>query len=193
MIRSDGFYDYAWLPVEGCLNDCWYCYGKTDFKRRGKSYEPKFYPERLKEPILMKKPAMIFITHYTDLMGEFIPAEWIEQVMNIMNQCSWHTFMILSKNPRRYFEFDYPGNCMTGVTVESSDQWQRAEIINKLNTRKWISIEPIMGDFTGRDFAQFELVVIGKLFNHVSKIRPEWVRSVKHDNIYYKPSVRRYL
>jgi protein gp37 len=126
-------------------------------------------------------------------MGEFIPTEWIEPIIGVCRSLPKHIFMFLSKNPRRYLEFDFPDNCMLGVTVESTAQWDRALMMTELKARKWISIEPILGDFTGRDFSQFELVVIGKLFNSFSKIRAEWVRSVKHDNIFYKPSVRRYL
>ena len=192
MIRSTGFYDYVWSPVTGCLNDCWYCYGKTDFQRRGMSYAPEFHPEVLKEPFSMRA-SKIFVTHYTDLMGDFIHTEWIEPILGVCRSLPKHTFMFLSKSPRRYFEFDFPDNCMLGVTVESRDQWQRAEMIKELKARKWISIEPIMGDFTGCDMSQFELVVIGKIFNHVSKIKREWVKSVVHPNIYYKETVRRYL
>jgi protein gp37 len=156
------------------------------------SYLPEFHPEVLKEPFSMK-PSRIFVTHYTDLMYEFIPDAWIEPVIGVCRSLPKHTFMFLTKNPRRYLEFDWPENCMLGVTVESQEQWQRIDIIKELKARKWCSIEPILGDFTGCDFSQFELVVIGKLFNYVSNIRREWVKSVVHPNIYYKESVRRYL
>jgi hypothetical protein len=55
-----------------------------------------------------------------------------------------------------------------------------------------ISIEPIMGDFTGYDFSQFELVVVGLLFGTMKKVRFD-VNSIKHDNIYYKPNATKYL
>jgi protein gp37 len=192
MMRSDGFYDYAWSPVTGCLNDCWYCYGKKDFEQRGLSYLPEFHPERLREPYGYN-PSRIFVTHYTDLMGDFIPMEWVKSIIGVCNDLPKQTFMFLTKNPKRYYEYDFPDNCMLGVTVESKNEIQRIDMITGLKARKWISIEPILGDFTGVDLSQFELCVIGKLFNHVSKIRPAWVRSVLHSNIYYKPNVRRYL
>lgn len=30
--------DYSWNPVTGCLNDCWYCYGKKIATRFGEKY-----------------------------------------------------------------------------------------------------------------------------------------------------------
>ena len=56
-----------------------------------------------------------------------------------------------------------------------------------------ISIEPIKGSFKEFKFDQFELVVIGGLTGAVSKIKGEWVNSIEHNNIYYKPNVRQYL
>jgi len=65
--------------------------------------------------------------------------------------------------------------------------------MDELKSRKMISIEPLQSSFAGRDLSQYELVVIGGMIGAVSNIKSEWVNSVKHENIYYKPNVRRYL
>jgi len=192
MIKSDGFYDYAWNPVEGCLNNCPYCYAKKDIERAGKSFVPTFYEERLLEPSKVK-PCTIFATHYTDLMGDFIPGKWIDAVINECRSLPKHTFIFITKNPIRYYDFKWPENCILGVTIESSDKWHRAKTMEDLPYRKMASVEPIKGGFEDYDFSQFELVVVGALFGAVMKTKGKWVNSIKHPNIHYKANVRQYL
>lgn len=192
MMRSVGFYDWAWNPVEGCLHGCDYCYASKDFHEKGKPFTPKFYEERLIEPSLVG-PAKIFVTHYTDLMGDFIPKEWVEAIINECKSLPKSEFIFITKNPINYFKYDWPANCVLGVTIESPEQWNGAHIMKGLPTRQMASIEPLLGSFRGYDFSQFELVVVGALMYVGKKPNADWINSIKHDNIFYKPNVRGYL
>ena len=191
-MKSDGFYDYAWNPIEGCLNGCPYCYARHDFERLGKSFEPVFYEDRLKEPAKVK-PCRIFTDHYTDIMGEFIPESWINQIITVCRSLPLHTFIFITKNPIRYYKFQWPDNCILGVTIESPYKWARAKILEESTSRKMASIEPILGDFTGYDFSQFELVVIGGMMNAKVSTKSKWVNSIIHPNIHYKANIRSLL
>ena len=189
---KNGFYDDIWSPVEGCLNGCEYCYARKELAQYGKSFEPIFYKERLSEVAKMRI-GVHFVTHYCDLMGDWVPAEWIEKVIAECKALPRHTFLFISKNPKRYWEFVWPGNCILGVTVESPNEFHRAEAILRLPYRKMCSIEPIMGSFEGYNFNQFELVVIGAVTGQKHKSLITEVNSVVHPNIYYKHTVRQYL
>lgn len=192
MIQSSGFYDYAWNPVTGCLHGCPYCYAARDYKRWGLSFEPTFHEDRLIEPYKAKH-SRIFVTHYTDLMGDFIPIEWVNKVLSVCADLKKHTFIFISKKPENYKKFTWPDNCIIGVTIESKEKYFRAEAIKGLLVRQMASIEPIQGSLDGLDFTQFELLVIGGIINSTEKVRAEWVNSVKHNNIFYKPNVRALL
>ena len=192
MMKSNGFYDYAWNPVEGCLHDCKYCYAKRDLERRGKSFNPIFYPDRLEEPLQIRSKKRIFVTHYCDLFGEWVPRSWVTSILDVIKG-SIHDYIFITKNPIRYYEYEFTSNCVLGVTVESPAKWLRVKIMDELNVRKMVSIEPLQGSFNGYDFTQFELVVIGGMIGAVNNIKSEWVNSIKHGNIYYKPNIRRYL
>ena len=192
MIKSDGFYDWAWNPVEGCLNGCPYCYARKDFERRGKSFKPTFYPERLNEPLKITTKKRIFVTHYCDLFGEWVPRNWVLSILDVIKR-STHDYIFITKNPIRYYDYEFTDNCILGVTIESSEKWLRSLIMSELNNRKMVSVEPLQSSFAGKDFSQFELVVIGGMIGGMDKVKSEWVNSIKHENIYYKPNIRKYL
>ena len=184
MIRSAGFYKYAWAPIEGCKKGCWYCYAAKQFAKEGRDFtDIQFYKDRLSEPAFVK-PCRIFVNHLADIMGEWVPAEWITKVIEVCLTLPEHEFIFMTKNPARYNEFIFPDNCILGVTIESPLQWERAEIMRTIPGRKMCSCEPILGSFKGYDFSQFEFIVIGGLIG--VKSNHKFFRTVKHPNVYRK-------
>lgn len=180
MIRSKGFYKYAWDPIIGCMNRCPYCYAA---KRIEDFENVKFYPKTLIEPSQVE-PCTIFVNHLADIMGDWVPEKWIVKVIEVCISLPDHTFIWMTKNPKRYKEFIFPDNCILGITIESPDKWFRADIMKELNYRKMCSVEPILGSFKGYDFSQFELVVVGEMDG--KKGNHKLYRTVKHKNVFRK-------
>ena len=192
--------DYTWNPVVGCKHGCKYCYAErinNRFKYIPKWSEPEFYPKRLIEP-LDKKGVKIFVGSMCDLFGGWIPSVWIIRIIDICNYSPQHEFMFLTKNPIRYNEFDFPENCWIGATVEQLDikGMERFEDIVEVKTsaRKFLSIEPILGDFTDVDFDSFDLVIVGAMTGP-GAIKPEkgWIDSIKHHNIHFKDNIKPFM
>jgi protein gp37 len=177
MNQSKGFYRWGWDVITGCEEDCWYCYAK----KYRKDFRPKFNERLLGEPYKVE-PAMIFVNWLGDVMGEKIQSEWIEKILGVCRDLPDHTFLFMTKNPARYGEFKFPNNCILGVTIENPYNWWKAGVMEQYSDRKMCSIEPILGDFTGRDFSQFEFVVVGSLIGSDSH---EYYETVKHSKIYY--------
>lgn len=158
--------DYTWNPVVGCRHNCPYCYARRIDRRFGDgSFTPTFYPERLQEPLNVKKPSQIFVGSMADLFGEW---EWVDKsgvfvaysanvinsILNIAEQCPQHTFIFLTKNPKGMQGFDFPTNCWCGTSVENQEKAdERIPELLKVNCKiLFVSLEPILGPV---DFAKF--------------------------------------
>ena len=117
--------DATWNPVTGCTKvsqGCKNCYAERVFPR---VYGPKSemwseggglmrprrftdvatHPERLDQPLRWKRPRRIFVNSMSDLFNEAVPDRFIISVFNVMRQCHWHIFQVLTKRPARMRDF----------------------------------------------------------------------------------------
>jgi protein gp37 len=53
-------------------------------------------------PAQKKKPANISVCSMADLFEEWVPDEWIKEVLAACAAAPWHNYMFLTKNPERY-------------------------------------------------------------------------------------------
>ena len=119
-------------------------------------YDPTFYPHRLIEPAKIKKPSRIFVVDTGDLFGDWVPADWIDKVLDVARACPQHTFQFLTRNPERYLSIDFPDNAWTGTSVNSDRDRDRAEMLRSVRAPvRYLSIEPLLGPVT------FDLTGIG--------------------------------
>jgi len=187
MWKSKGFYDYAWNPVMGCHHACWYCIAKEHTEGRGLMQDftaPQFYPKRIDEPRSVRDKIIMTVA-YGDLFGEWVPAEWIESVLKVIRETPRNTYVLLTKNPERYDEFDLPANVYAGTTVEDQSKMFRAHELLKLKNKKLLSIEPIMGDFTGVDFSPYDAIVAGYMIGRpITVTDKQNMKSINSDKLY---------
>lgn len=108
--------DRTWNPVRGCTKvspGCKHCYAETFAERfrgvNGHPYEQGFdlrlVPEKLDEPLRIKKPARIFVNSMSDLFQDGVPDEFIAAVFGVMAAAPRHAFQILTKRPARMREW----------------------------------------------------------------------------------------
>jgi len=199
VINPDGSKGWSWNPVVGCLKNCTYadadgnkepyCYARQVAKRskcpKCRTFEPHFHRERLENTA--RKPSTIFIGSMCDLWGDWVPAQWIKEIRVIV-QNSQHTLLTLTKNPKRYLEFDLPENMWCGVTIEGTMEslhraemfqyvWQQTKTFNK----GFASFEPLLED-CGECFSSafsegvYKGIIIGPL-NHKGQTvtKREWI------------------
>jgi protein gp37 len=158
---------WTWNPVTGCLHDCPYCYAKamaenpyyaTAFPT---GFSPAFHPGRLDAPANTKIPDSrkdeigihnVFVCSMADLFGAWVPADWIQQVIDVCRKHPEFNFLFLTKNPKRYLEFAFPENAWLGATADTQVRYDAAheafEImyntpINSAHNIQFLSCEPL--------------------------------------------------
>lgn len=166
--------DYTWnasvgCPLPICSTGCEHCHARKAHNMRHRAYLagkklPKMYakpfetiqyfPERLDEPLHIKKPSTIFVGSQTDLFCDTVPVEFITKVMARIEDCPQHTFLILTKRIKNAFnvfdtfEMPLPDNAWMGATI--CNQPEADKIIPPLlqipAKHRWLLIEPLLGD-----------------------------------------------
>lgn len=150
----------------------------------------KFNMEKYRgEPRIVKKElnkrlspdTLYFVQDMSDLFAETVPSEIIETVLDRLRDNPRTDFLLLTKNPKRYFNYFYkiPSNCILGATIETNrdtSQFSKAptpyeRYVNMWALQNWvengdtleqdtmISIEPII------DFDMDEFVSRIKILN----------------------------
>lgn len=104
--------DYTWNPVTGCTpvsEGCHNCYARRMAHRlRGQfgypadePFKVTLHPERLEEPLSLRKPKRVFVCSMGDLFHEDVDEKFIAKVFAIMDLARQHTYLVLTKRPAR--------------------------------------------------------------------------------------------
>lgn len=179
MTKMFPFITKTWNPLGGeCQHSCSYCWAKQLTKRYGlQKYTGKPTLTEKELARVFQHEDFVFVCDMADLFGDWVPKEYIQRILDRM-LTSQATYLLLTKNPKRYHEFNLPKNCVAGATIETDIDYDtgsapcRLERIKFMQTldhpRKMISIEPIM--MLGWDFTDY-----------IIEIHPEFV-AVGYDN-----------
>jgi protein gp37 len=123
------------------------------------------WPERIPQPLHWCKPQTVFVVSQGDLFHDDVPFEFIGRIFGTMHHCKKHTFLVLTKRPKRMSEFldwyrknwlgkgfekAYPAeyaHVWLGVSVEDQKTAdERIPILLSLPAAKrFVSIEPMLG------------------------------------------------
>ena len=119
---DDKWWDESWNLVTGCSpisEGCKNCYARrmAETRLRGRhGYDPcdpfqvSFHEDKHSQPLHWRKPRRIFVCSMGDLFHENVPQDWIDNVFGVILACQvfenyHHTFMVLTKRPRRMVEY----------------------------------------------------------------------------------------
>jgi len=187
----------TWNPTVGCTKisaGCKHCYAEAMAVRLRAmgtpGYENGFkltiLSDRLREPLRRKKPTVYFVNSMSDLFHQKIPYSYIDQVFDVITQCSQHTFQVLTKRAERMASYfrnrSVPRNAWLGVTIE--DRKSGVPRIDKLReidaTIRFLSVEPLIEDIGDVNLRDIHWVIVGG--ESGPKARPmklEWVDSIR--------------
>ena len=146
---------HTWNAIKGkCPHNCKYCYMKQYPQN-----DIHLDKEEFKTDFGIGK--VIFVGSSCDMFAGDVPYSWITNVLEHCSSYNENIYYFQTKCPSSYLtclgDFLFPANTFLGTTIESDiiykdicpgpDPITRYIAMNKLNTLKFISIEPIM-DFT---------------------------------------------
>ena len=206
---------WTWNPVTGCSYACQYCYARDIGDRFQGGFEPKFHPERLSAPINTRLPTdtgngnlNVFVCSMAELFGDWVPQEWIDQVIESCTKAPEWNFIFLTKNPKRLIGIKWPRNAWVGTTVDCQSRVSSAvAAFDELNTHPYrpvvtfLSCEPMNErlDFGDRGLHAFDWIIIGgrSVSSRMPAFQPEWEWVEKLHNearaagckIYWKPNL----
>ena len=139
---------------------CAYCYSrrmskgpyapKCDLCRQ---FIPHWHEEQLYKPLHWKKPRKIFVQSMGDLLGDWVPENQINAVLQIANRCPQHIFQFLTKNTKRLKDFNpWLSNCHVGTTVTNQDDAdERLPWLLQVDAPvRFVSHEPLLGEISFR-------------------------------------------
>ena len=173
--------DATWNPVTGCTKvgpGCDNCYAERFAERwRGivdhpyeQGFDLKLWPARLRQPLLWKKPSMIFVNSMSDLFHKGIDRTFIDRVFDAMEGADWHVYQVLTKRSslmRNYIRNRYngdqvPAHIWLGVSVEDAAHTGRIEHLKQINsTALFISFEPLLGPIGDADLRGIAWAIVG--------------------------------
>jgi len=198
---SIGWAAWSWNPITGCEHDCQYCYARDIANRfYGElGFKPALYPDRLQAPGNVKPAGdnnRVFTCSMADLFGKWVPAVWIHAVLNTIRANPDFQFLLLTKNPQRLVDFEFPDNAWVGTTCDTQRRMDVAQrLFPRIKARiKWVSVEPMLEPIRIKKTV-FDWVVIGgatKSSGQPAFVPPfEWIANLAYDA--YQIGARVYL
>lgn len=159
-MRANNMYNWitgTWNPLAGeCPHKCVYCSTKSI---PWKSVREKYSGElRLDEKAMKKNLGSgntWFVCAQNDLWANTVPQDFIEEILHYCRRYDDNEYVFQTKNPVRYMRCGctFPSSSLFGCTIESTSNYgvshspipyERMLAMEKLESRKFITIEPIM-------------------------------------------------
>ena len=215
--------DETWNPVTGCdkvSRGCDNCYALRQAKRLKAMGSPRYqkdgdprtsgpgfgvtcHEDALTKPFRWKTPRRIFVNSMSDLFHPDVPDEFIGSVFSVMARAPQHTFMVLTKRPKRMRDlltkwvekgsfrdqqkqWVQPAtmplpNVWIGVSIESDQYCFRADLLRETPAAvRFLSLEPLLSALPSLDLAGIDWVIAGGESGPKARpMHPDWVRDIR--------------
>lgn len=197
----------VWNPMTGCTQistGCDHCYAKTVAERRtrqvylGQSpvkdtpenranpFAPRFWPERLDQPLRWQTPMRIFVNSMSDVFHAHFSLAQIQRVFEVMHEAYWHQFQVLTKRPERALrladELPWSPNIWIGTSIENMAVAHRADSLRGITQAcvRFISAEPLLGPLDDLNLTGIEWMIGGGESGAGHRpVALEWARSLR--------------
>lgn len=183
MTNPIGWCDLTLNPLTGCRNHCEYCYAEKFAKRLAgrcgypadDPFQPTFHQDKLDKLLDLRRSRMaegkrVFLSSMGDWFSDGVPAIWVLQVLDAIDQVPQHHFLVLTKRPDHISDTlrgrGLPPNLWLGVSVTcQADLWRISMLKESIPsaTKRFVSFEPVLGPiyFPGQRLGGVDWAIIG--------------------------------
>ncbi|HWB20438.1 MAG TPA: phage Gp37/Gp68 family protein [Phycisphaerales bacterium] len=198
----------TWNPTTGCTRvsaGCDHCYaarmsrrlelmgcedyeGLTSCNRKGDRHfngTLKCHEDRLEIPRRWRAPRLIFVNSMSDLFHKNVPLAFIKRVFKVMNECSQHTFQVLTKRPEIAAEFaphlEWTPNIWIGTSVENMLVSHRVRDLVRIKAQvRFLSLEPLLGPLPRLALTDIHWVIVGGESGPGARpMEEQWVKQIR--------------
>ena len=197
----------TWNPMTGCTQiseGCDNCYAlllaqtktrvvylkhppvKDTPQNRSNPFAPRFWENRLDQPLRWKKPMRIFVNSMSDVFHAHFTLEQIRRVFDVMIAADWHQFQVLTKRPERALRLaetlPWAPNIWIGTSIENMNFAKRADALRQIRQAsvRFISAEPLLGMLDTLNLEGIHWVIGGgESGPHFRPCRKEWAISLR--------------
>jgi protein gp37 len=152
-VLEEPFFPEMHGTIGGCHVDAW----SEKANPYPFDFDPTFHRYRLDIPERWMRARTIFVCSMADLFGEWVPDEWIREVIAACEAAPQHRYLFLTKNPKRYMELiakdilPLKDNYWYGSTTARAGDpafYCRGNVITgRKPCKTFLSIEPILERF----------------------------------------------
>lgn len=203
--HAKGYVGKTWNPVTGCVKispGCKHCYAQTfaerfrgAVNRNGKpnhfynGFDPTLRHERLEEPDRWRAPSMVFVNSMSDLLGEFVPDKFVDEVFAVMRATPQHVYQVLTKRADRLLAYTRKNPWLAdakhiwlGVSVEDRKYGvPRIDLLRESTAAvRFLSVEPLLEGLGPIDLTDIDWAIVGGESGPKARaMHPDWAREVR--------------
>ncbi|MDR3285969.1 MAG: phage Gp37/Gp68 family protein [Prevotellaceae bacterium] len=186
----------TWNPSIGCSKvsaGCKFCYAEVMAKRLQamgmQGYEDgfkfKILPERLNQPLGIKKSTKFFVNSMSDLFHEQMPFDFLDKIFEVIEKTPHHQYQILTKREKILAEYfknrGVPKNVWLGVTVENAKMKHRIDVLRNIEAQiRFLSIEPLLSEMKTLNLQNIHWVIVGgESGNKARPMNRQWAINIQ--------------
>lgn len=149
-------------------------------------FEPTYHRYRMDTLDKLKMGNDIFVGAMADVFGDWVPDEWIRDIVSVCENHPQHNYMFLTKNPRRYNEIGMPDASYMwyGTSITRESEMERMGYLQNYKNI-FVSFEPLLEDVVpewyGNIFKHMGWIIIGPQTGRSNnKVIPdrEWIEKL---------------
>jgi protein gp37 len=134
------------------------------------SFDPHLWPERFDAPHNTPIPGHntsgnrnVLVGSLGDIFGDWVEREHVETILNIVRDTPQWNYIFLTKNAKRYLEFDLPLNCWVGVKIDEQKEVKPAiEYFSRIKASvRFVSCDPMVIWLLFPTLEPFDWMIIG--------------------------------